>query len=96
MTSCRPHARIRQYLADWVADRSLVYTDLHRAQVDHIYTTDPVVRGYTVGWDAGTHTPYAHKRGTWFFPPNTPAATCHAIQHRHACTSALTPTPCWP
>ncbi len=30
-----------------MADRSLVYTDLRRAQVDHIYTTDPVVRGYT-------------------------------------------------
>lgn len=84
MTSYRTHARIRQYLADWMADRALVHTDLHRAQVDRIYMADPIVRGYIVGWDNATRTPYAYRprTGTFLVPFGTPEETTMAILHR--------------
>lgn len=84
------HTRIRQYLAEWQADRALVYTDLHRAQVDRIYLADPVVRRYRVGWDSTYQVPFAYRGGAWLFPPGTPGPTTAAIQRLH------TTAPCIP
>jgi|GEM_PF-5427037 len=92
MTSYRTHARIRKYLADWMADRALVHTDLHRAQVDRIYMADPVVKGYRVGWDCTAQTPYAYRGGTWLFPFGTPGPTAAAIALRNTSTSPCTST----
>lgn len=82
MSYYRTHQRIRQYLADYAADRALVHCDLHRARVDQLYSSDPIVATYTVGWDRATRTPYAQRDELVLFPPGTPDHIAADIKHR--------------
>lgn len=90
MSNYRPHSKIRQYLADYIADRALVCTDLHRDQIDRIYYDDPIVQGYTICWDHATRTPFARRGCLWLFPEPTDDHTQIDIINRYIATTCTT------
>lgn len=91
-TGTPEYRRIQQYLADYAADRALVHTDLHRAQVDRIYRFDPRVAGWTVAWDDTTRTPYAKRGNSIIYPaPGIDPVTAIYIAYRALVNGASTP-----
>ena len=80
----RPHSSLLHYLADYIADRSLVHTTNERAQVDRIYHRDPSrIGSWTAHWHHSTSTPYLFKRGQFLFPINATSQAITLIRSAH-------------
>ena len=80
----QPHRLLLSYLADYRADRALVWTDLHRAAVDRIYRSDQRIASWTAHWHRASGTPYLVRGRQFTFLPDTPEAVRRSIESAHA------------
>jgi len=65
----RPISALKKYLADYAADRNMVFLTHHKAIVDRIYHQDERITSWRAYWHAPTGTPYL-RRGSEVFAPD--------------------------
>ena len=79
----RPISALKKYLADYAADRNMVFLTEHKAVVDRLYHEDSRIASWRAWWHNRTGTPYLERNGQFIFPIGTSPSIQASIKHDH-------------